>query len=86
MSGKRRGHTYNYLTQLGYDKFENRVYLSYGNGTETSYSYEEDRRRLSHITATTSNGRKMMDNTYKYDARTASADKYYGTKKTACEP
>jgi len=67
MSGKRLGHRYNYLTRLGYDKFENRVYLSYGNGTETTYDYEQDRRRLSHITAATSNGRKMMDNTYSYD-------------------
>lgn len=67
MCGKRLGHQYNYLTQLGYDKFENRVYLSYGNGTETNYTYEPDRRRLEHITSTTSNGRMMMDNTYTYD-------------------
>jgi hypothetical protein len=65
--GKKKGHRYDYLTQIGYDKFEDRVYISYGNGTETAYEYETERRRLQHIKATTSAGRKMMDNIYAYD-------------------
>jgi hypothetical protein len=67
MSGKRSGNTNNYLTRSGYDKLENRLYLSYGNGTETTYGYDEKRRRLDHLTAATSNGRMMMANTYRYD-------------------
>ncbi len=67
MFGKKNGHRYDYLKQLGYDKFEDRVYLAYGNGTETTYDYEPNRRRLHNITATTSAGRKMMNNTYTYD-------------------
>ena len=58
---------YDYVTQLGYDKFEQRVFLAYGNGTKTSYSYEDERRRLSSMTATTAAGRAMMDNQYGYD-------------------
>ncbi|PSK80959.1 RHS repeat-associated protein [Prolixibacter denitrificans] len=67
MYGEKNGHRYNYLTRLGYDKFEDRVYLAYGNGTETTYAYEPKRRRLHNITALTSAGRKMMDDTYTYD-------------------
>jgi RHS repeat-associated protein len=67
MQGNKKGHLYDYLSQIGYDKFEDRKYISYGNGTETTYEYESDRRRLHHIEALTSAGRKMMDNTYIYD-------------------
>ena len=66
-SGVKEGTEYDYLTQLGYDKFEQRVYLSYGNGTETFYSYEPDRRRLETMIAETAEDRKMMDNVYTYD-------------------
>ena len=67
MGGFEEGHQYKYLTRIGYDKFEDRVYLSYGNGTETVYNYEPDRRRLEHITAFTLANRKMVDNIYSYD-------------------
>ena len=70
MSGEKDSTAYNYLTRLGYDEFEQRVYLSYGNGTETTYAYEADRRRLQNLVATTSAGRAMMDNAYEYDAVT----------------
>ncbi len=67
MGGVKEGTDYPYLTQLGYDKFEQRVYCSYGNGTETTYAYEADRRRLEFMTATTAEGRRMIDNEYLYD-------------------
>ena len=67
LTGLKSGTEYQYLTQLDYDKFEQRVYLSYGNGTETFYSYEEDRRRLKTMVAETADNRKMMDNVYTYD-------------------
>ncbi len=66
--GKKKGTRYDYVTQIGYDKFEDRSYMGFGNGTETYYNYEADRRRLEHITTTASTGRKLMDNTYTYDA------------------
>jgi RHS repeat-associated protein len=67
MSGEKGGTVYHYVRQLGYDKFEQRVFLSYGNGTKTTYHYEEDRRRLKHMEASTSAKRSFMDNEYTYD-------------------
>jgi hypothetical protein len=32
MKGKKKGSEYLYVEQLGYDKFEQRVFLQYGNG------------------------------------------------------
>ena len=67
MTGKKKNATYNYVDQLGYDKFEQRVFLAYGNGTKTTYNYEPDRRRLKNMTARTIAKRLFMDNTYTYD-------------------
>ncbi|WP_217495829.1 RHS repeat domain-containing protein [Mangrovivirga cuniculi] len=67
MKGKKQGYKFNYVEQLGYDKFGQRVFLEYGNGTKTTYSYEEDRRRLKNMNTKTSQGRDMMDNVYEYD-------------------
>lgn len=67
MSGVKNGTTYNYLPKTGYDKFEERVYLRYGNGTEHTYSFETARRRLQGMTARTAATRLIMDNTYTYD-------------------
>lgn len=67
MNGKKKGSQYNYVKQLGYDKFEQRLFLAYGNGTNTAYSYEPDRRRLKVMTAKTSHGRIFMNNAYGYD-------------------
>lgn len=67
MSGNRAGQTTTYIQQLGWDKFGSRVFLSYGNGTQTNYAYEPDRRRLQNLQVTVGNGRRIMDNTYAYD-------------------
>ncbi len=67
MHGDKKGTRYNYINRLGYDKFEDRKYIAFGNGTETQYDYEHDRRRLKHILTSASTGRALMDNTYTYD-------------------
>jgi YD repeat-containing protein len=67
MKGKKKSSEYQYVAQLSYDKFEQRVFLQYGNGTKTSYNYEPERRRLHNMVAKTANGRAMMDNVYEYD-------------------
>lgn len=68
MKGKKTCQQHNvYVQQLGYDKFEQRVFLAYGNGTTTSYTYEPDRRRLQNMVATASDGHQMMNNVYTYD-------------------
>lgn len=67
MSGNRAGQITDYVQQLGWDKFESRIFLVYANGTQTNYSYEPDRRRLQNLLVTVGNGRRIMDDTYTYD-------------------
>lgn len=70
MASVKDGFAQNIIDNLGYDKFEQRVYLKYGNGTETTYNYEADRRRLANMKAHTSaakGSRLFMDNAYVYD-------------------
>ncbi|HTI91719.1 MAG TPA: SpvB/TcaC N-terminal domain-containing protein [Puia sp.] len=67
MNGNRSGQVTTYVQQLGYDQFESRLFLGYGNGTQTNYTYEPQRRRLQNLLATVGNGRRIMDNTYVYD-------------------
>lgn len=67
MAGIKSGTSYNYLPRMGYDKFEQRVYTKYGNGTVMTRTYEPGRRRLQNLTAKTAANRLMMDNTYSYD-------------------
>ena len=67
MTGVNSGTNTNYLTQMGYDKFETRVFMQYGNGTEMTYTYGAQRRKLAKMTAKTSAGRFMMDNTLAWD-------------------
>ena len=61
-----KSYGYDYITKLGYDKFEQRSYLKYCNGAETFYTYD-DRRRLSNL-AVSSGGTTIMDNAYTFDA------------------
>lgn len=67
IEGIKENHNYEYINRLGYDKFEQRVFLKYGNGTVTQYEYEPERRRLSHLGLNASDGHVIMDNTYEYD-------------------
>jgi len=62
------GNSYPMINSLGYDKFEQRVYLKNGNGTETTYEYETNRRRLLKMYAQNTNtNRFFMQNVYQYD-------------------
>ena len=61
-----KSYGYDYITKLGYDKFEQRSYLKYCNGAETFYTYD-NRRRLSNL-AVNSGGTSIMDNSYTFDA------------------
>jgi RHS repeat-associated protein len=68
MSGTKDGITYNYMPQTGYNKFERRTYMRYGNKTEMTWEFDRLFSNLvGRLTATTSNGRYMMDNAYAYD-------------------
>ena len=61
-----KSYGYDYITKLGYDKFEQRSYLKYCNGAETFYTYD-NRRRLSNL-AVNSGNTSIMDNDYTFDA------------------
>lgn len=61
-----KSYGYDYITKLGYDKFEQRSYLKYCNGAETFYTYD-NRRRLSNL-AVNSGNKTIMDNDYTFDA------------------
>ena len=61
-----KSYGYDYITKLGYDKFEQRSYLKYCNGAETFYTYD-NRRRLSNL-AVNSGNTVIMDNDYTFDA------------------
>ena len=73
VAGK-KAYSYNYVNKIGYDKFEQRSYLKYCNGTETKYTYEPLRRRLDNMTVASGTGyqgtntpRMFMNNKYQYD-------------------
>jgi len=62
-----KSYGYDYVSKIGYDKFEQRTYLKYCNGAETFYTYDPQRRRLQSLTVN-SGGNTIMDNAYTYDA------------------
>ena len=62
-----KSYGYDYVSKIGYDKFEQRTYLKYCNGAETFYIYDPQRRRLQNLTVN-SGGNTIMDNAYTYDA------------------
>ncbi len=68
VEGTKEGHTYSYIEQMGYDQFGDLVYQKLGNGVESVFNYEPDRRRISKAVAFTTNGAPFMNNSYQYDA------------------
>ncbi len=62
-----KSYGYDYVSKIGYDKFEQHTYLKYCNGAETFYTYDPQRRRLQNLTVN-SGGNTIMDNAYTYDA------------------
>lgn len=68
MEGVKQGHSYKYVDQLGYDEFEQRVYMRYGNGAETQYTYDDVRRRLTQLQVNSASGTALINNSYTYDA------------------
>lgn len=59
---------YKIVDQIGYDKFENKTFIRFGNGSSTSYQYEPVRRRLEHLAVRSGNNQVLMDGQYSYDA------------------
>jgi RHS repeat-associated protein len=49
VAGTKQGQAFPYVEKIGYDEWGQRVYLKLGNGVETTYTYNEDRRWLSRV-------------------------------------
>lgn len=64
-----KAYSYNYVNKLGYDKFEQRIYMKYCNGAETNYTYDPARRRLSNLMVISGKDtrKQIMNNAYSYD-------------------
>ncbi|GAB6119058.1 SpvB/TcaC N-terminal domain-containing protein [Dysgonomonas termitidis] len=64
-----KAYSYIYVNKLGYDKFEQRIYMKYCNGAETNYSYDPQRRRLSNLMVISGKEtrKQIMNNAYSYD-------------------
>lgn len=71
MSGTKGGRQYRIIDRMGYDKFEQRVFMKHGNKAETRYSYEPQRRRLDTLMVDIypegASTRTIMRNDYGYD-------------------
>ncbi len=65
--GEKNGNRYDYITKLLYDEFGQRTNLVYGNGTKTTYSYDDKTRRLDHLTTMLKDGRTIQNIAYDYD-------------------
>ena len=69
-----KAYSYDYINKIGYDKFGQRTYLKYCNGSQTTYSYDPLRRRLSDLQVWTSSKaqggarKQIINNNYAYDA------------------
>jgi RHS repeat-associated protein len=68
IEGSKGGNNYKYVNQAGYDEFEQRIYLLYGNGAEIQYKYDNLRRRLVELKSSNGAGQPVINNAYTYDA------------------
>lgn len=68
MDGAKKGSAYKFVDQIGYDEFDQRIYMRYSNGTENFYQYDDKRRRLDRLRALSPTGQAMMNKVYQYDA------------------
>ncbi len=65
--GQHYGRETSYIEQVGYDEFGQRVYLEYGNGVRTTYTYDANRRWLSAQRTETRFGAVHQSMSYRYD-------------------
>jgi RHS repeat-associated protein len=66
-TGAKNGHTYPYLNDLHYDKFEQRTRMELGNGTTTTFSYDATDRSLAVINSTLPTGYTFQNLHYTYN-------------------
>jgi RHS repeat-associated protein len=65
--GERQTDYYDYVKQIAYDEFGQRVYIKYGNDIETRYTYDPYRRWLDNINTGNSLGGTLQNMHYTFD-------------------
>jgi RHS repeat-associated protein len=65
--GERQTDHYDYVKQIAYDEFGQRVYIKYGNDIETRYTYDPYRRWLDNINTGNSLGGTLQNMHYTFD-------------------
>jgi RHS repeat-associated protein len=68
VTGTRLGREFEYVKEIGYNEQGQRVYIKYGNGVETRYEYDAERRWLKGIETESAAGRRMQGIRYRFDA------------------
>ncbi len=61
------GFDYDYVSDIGYDEAGQRVYIKYGNGVETDYVYNPERRWLDSINTSNLSGLVIQNIGYSFD-------------------
>ena len=67
ITGERDGKPYTYVADIRYDEYGQRVYIKYGNGVETNYTYDENMRWLKHIGTENKYGTQYQNINYSFD-------------------
>ena len=65
--GEKNGNRYDYIKTLLYDEFGQRTHITYGNGTKSTYTYNELTRRLTTLNTVLKDGREIQKLSYEYD-------------------
>ena len=68
VKGEHWGHDFDYVTNILYDEYGQRVYIEYGNGVKTEYKYDPARRWLDTIKTENKWGQSYQNITYSFDA------------------
>ena len=68
VTGTHYGHEFNYVTNILYDEYGQRIRIDYGNGTFTEYNYDPARRWLDSIKTENKWGQSYQNISYSFDA------------------
>ncbi|MBP5447220.1 MAG: RHS repeat protein, partial [Treponema sp.] len=67
VTGEHYGHSFEYVTNILYDQYGQRIRIDYGNGTFTEYSYDPARRWLDTIKTENKWGKTYQNISYSFD-------------------
>ncbi len=67
LTGEVNGQPYPYIKDIQYDHYEQTTQMLNGNGTQTTYTYTPELRRLNNLKLIDGQNNVLLDNTYAYD-------------------